>query len=91
MCWLRGCIQSADNDFAAFACQIGLLFVFHSLFTGLFFQLVRCNELDVGLSIMHTKGRHTLGWERSGLVVECLTRDRGAAGLSLIGVTALCP
>ena len=24
-------------------------------------------------------------------VVECLTRDRGAAGLSLTGVTALCP
>ena len=30
-------------------------------------------------------------WERSGSVVECLTRDRGAAGSSLIGVTALCP
>ena len=29
--------------------------------------------------------------ERSGSVVECLTRDRGAAGLSLTGVTALCP
>ena len=27
--------------------------------------------------------------ERSGSVVECLTRDRGAPGLSLIGVTAL--
>ena len=30
-------------------------------------------------------------WERSGSVVECLTRDRGAAGSSLTGVTALCP
>ena len=29
--------------------------------------------------------------ERSGSVVECLTRDRGAAGLSITGVTALCP
>ena len=29
--------------------------------------------------------------ERSGLVVECLTRDQGAAGLSLTGVTVLCP
>ena len=28
--------------------------------------------------------------ERSGSVVECLTRDRRAAGLSLTGVTALC-
>ena len=27
--------------------------------------------------------------ERSGLVVECLTRDRRAAGSSLTGVTAL--
>ena len=25
------------------------------------------------------------------LSVECLTRDRGAAGLSLAGVTVLCP
>ena len=29
--------------------------------------------------------------ERSGSVVECLTRDRSAAGSSLTGVTALCP
>ena len=26
-----------------------------------------------------------------GSVVECLTRDRGAAGSSLTGVTVLCP
>ena len=29
--------------------------------------------------------------EHSGSVVECLTRDRGATGSSLTGVTALCP
>ena len=29
------------------------------------------------------------GRERSGSVVECLTRDRGATGLILTGVTAL--
>ena len=29
--------------------------------------------------------------ERSGSVVECLTRDRRAAGSSLTGVTGLCP
>ena len=28
-------------------------------------------------------------WERSDSVVECLTPDRGAAGLILTGVTAL--
>ena len=29
--------------------------------------------------------------ERSGSVVEFLTRDRGAMGSSLVGVTVLCP
>ena len=29
--------------------------------------------------------------ELSGSVAECLTRDQEAAGLSLTGVTALCP
>ena len=29
--------------------------------------------------------------ERSGSVVVCLTRDRGVAGSSLTGVSALCP
>ena len=33
----------------------------------------------------------TLLRERSGSVVECLTRDRRAAGSSLTGVTVLCP
>ena len=33
----------------------------------------------------------SIWWERSGSVVECLTRDREAAGFSLTGVTALCP
>ena len=31
------------------------------------------------------------GWERSGSVVVCLTRDRGAASSSLTGFIALCP
>ena len=29
--------------------------------------------------------------ECSGSVVECLTRDQGAVGSSLTGVTVLCP
>ena len=33
--------------------------------------------------------KYTEIWERSGSVVECLTRDRRAAGSSLTGVTAL--
>ena len=30
-------------------------------------------------------------WECSGSVVECLTRDRRAAGSSHTSITALCP
>ena len=37
-------------------------------------------------SITYTRFR-----QRSGSVVERLTRDQGAAGWSLTGVTALCP
>ena len=33
--------------------------------------------------------KHSSCWERSGSVVECLTRDRRVAGSSLTGVTAL--
>ena len=29
--------------------------------------------------------------EHRGSVVECLTRDRGAAGVSLIGITVMYP
>ena len=32
---------------------------------------------------------HATSWEPSGSVVECLTRDRGAAGSSLTGIIAL--
>ena len=33
----------------------------------------------------------TILGECSGSVVECVTGDQGATGLSLTGVTALCP
>ena len=32
-----------------------------------------------------------IDWVRNGSVVKCLTRDWGAAGSSLAGVTVLCP
>ena len=41
----------------------------------------RCTENDAVGTYKH--------WERSGSVVECLTRDRRAADSSLTGVTAL--
>ena len=37
----------------------------------------------------NTVGYRRGNWERSGSVVECLTRDRRVAGSSLTGVTAL--
>ena len=40
------------------------------------------------LGQLHEMSHQNL-WERSGSVVECLTRDRRVAGSSLIGVTAL--
>ena len=40
-------------------------------------------------TIITTTNITTITRERSGSVVECLTRDRGAAGSSLTGVTAL--
>ena len=42
----------------------------------------------VVIKIAHFSGQL---WEHSGSVVECLTRDRGAAGLSLTGVTVVWP
>ena len=45
------------------------------------------NPLNIFFS--GTKRARALARERSGSVVECLTRDRRAAGSSLTGVTAL--
>ena len=40
-------------------------------------------------SLAKSLSKIVIDWERSGSVVECLTRDRGAAGSTLTGVTAL--
>ena len=57
---------------------------------------VVCLFLTVGWSAVcdccisgHTILNYWCHWERSGSVVECLTRDRRIAGSSLTGVTAL--
>ena len=49
-------------------------------------DVVRQRILKSLIQIIIPKCAHR---ERSGSVVECLTRDRGAAGSSLTGVTAL--
>ena len=45
---------------------------------------------QININIFHLVSQAFI-WERSGSVLECLTRDRGAVGLSLTGVTVLCP
>ena len=47
------------------------------------------NRYIIGLRVMFGSN-YNIPRERSGSVVECLTRDRRAAGSSLTGVTALC-
>ena len=54
-----------------------------SLFDVLLIMLINVKmPTIVGILILMSR-------ERSGSVVECLTRDRGAAGSSLTGVTVL--
>ena len=48
-------------------------------------DMTKIVDMDVNNKNKHNK------WERSGSVVECLTRDREDAGSSLTVVTALCP
>ena len=55
------------------------------LFCSLLNQLYR--KLQSGIQSKN----QTYLCERSGSVVEYLTGDRGAAGMSLTGVTVLCP
>ena len=53
--------------------------------------MYRCSLKEIRFSLFYLlKKDGNFSWERSGSVIECLTRDRGAAGLSLTG-TALCP
>ena len=76
----------------------------HSFFDGSssFLQVTRTTiiawmSLNLGQILSPTTGlvaidclkNQCIMWERSGSVVECLTRDRRVAGSSLTGVTAL--
>ena len=44
----------------------------------------------MGWSILNIYPTNIYFWEHSSSMVECLTRDRGVAGLSLTNITALC-
>ena len=65
----------------------------HTLFIrklGEILEIVSSAAVVIGA--LREKFEYTQCWrECSGSVVECLTRDRRAAGSSLTGVTALCP
>ena len=52
-------------------------------------MLILCKSNNSYIFPLGTKT--TVLRERSGSVVECLTRDRRATGSSLTGVTVLCP
>ena len=55
---------------------------------------INSDTISMGLPIVYFKGSVSSQVEfreRNGSVVECLTRDHRDAGLSLTGVTALCP
>ena len=59
---------------------------------GKFFQFYSKHAKEsVSLYICVNEKVSEYDWEGSGSVVECLTRDRRAAGSSLTDVTALCP
>ena len=51
--------------------------------------LQRLSADDTSRQRVEAHTQHILFRERSGSVVECLTRDRRVAGSSLTGVTAL--
>ena len=53
-----------------------------------FLALILPSGLILGCFIVQIKRSNR---EHNGSVVECSTRDRGAAGLSLTGITVLCP
>ena len=46
---------------------------------------------DLSYSVILCAFKHGRLGEHNGAVVECLTRDRGAVGSSLTGITMLCP
>ena len=70
-------------------CQQTILMKYYALFV--IFEKAAKFEMSSAAIYVLSKHCHCFLWECSGSVVECLTQDQGAPGLSLIGVTALCP
>ena len=70
-------------------------FIFQLLFKQVIIYLDQTSKINMSHDknachgIIKQKKNSSKG-EHSGLVVECLTRDRGAAGSSLTGVTVRC-
>ena len=92
----RGYINNAIYDTEGarrghYGCTQGLLWVHTRVIMG------SSEWADIGLESHAVPAQVTKhfvtfsSWERNGSVVKCLAQDRGAAGLSLTGVTASCP
>ena len=62
--------------------------IFLTMVKVLWSALNRCNKHNKQTRF---SGQNIVDRECSGSAVECLTRDRGAEGSSLTGVSALCP
>ena len=74
------------------SCSLSILSLASTIVGG--WEAVVTNDESSNLqlaNILFESHRQGSNGERSGSVVECLARDRRAAGSSLTGVTALCP
>ena len=81
-------LTSCGKEVKCEACRAFYLF-FRNEFNK--FNKIRARVLDSIYHMTNTLISHFWRRERSGSVIECLTRDRGAAGSSLTGITVLCP
>ena len=77
---------SSFDYFEMHAWSARMLLLLHSAFMLSMVKMLLKGEVG-GLAL----NSHGNCREPSGSVVECLTRDRRAAGSSLTGVTVLCP
>ena len=72
-----------------FACQNAYNYIFSRKPEKVLGSPVNLCKVVLPLTQVFLSGLIYISWERSGSVIECLTRDRGATGSNLTGITAL--
>ena len=72
---------------AGFMCKYYKLGIFHEIL----FSRIGLKDIFATFKLRYKGMIYLYQWERSGSLVECLTRDPRAACSSLTGVTVLCP